>query len=133
MCYNVTKRAIICNCMHVVCFLLITVRSKLTIKELQRSKIISAIGPKWYESGIELLDADQLTRLRVINSNFSEVTRHCTEMLLYWLETHPNAIWLDLIEAMKGPGVELHKVAAMIEALFFGMFNNCTVLLSYSY
>ena len=89
--------------------------SKPTIKVLLNSKIISDIGPKWYELGIALLDDDQLTHLKNIRSNNSEVTRCCIEMLMYWLETHSNATWNDLVEALKSPCIELNNVATMVE------------------
>ena len=99
-----------------VCVNSITVYSKPTIKVLQSAKIISAIGPKWYELGIALLDEDQLMQLKTIKSNNNnEVARCCTEMLMYWLETDSNATWNDLVEALKSPGVELNSVATMVE------------------
>ena len=96
--------------------------SKPTIKVLQSAKIIAAIGPKWYELGISLLDDDQLTQLEIIKSNDSEATRRCAAMLIYWLQSHSTATWYDLVEALKAPGVELNNVATMVEALFPGVF-----------
>ena len=99
----------------IVCDFSITVYSKPTIKVLQSSKIISAIGTKWYELGIALLDDDKAEQLEIIEGNNSEITRRCTAMLKYWLETHSNATWNDLVEALKSPGVELNNVATMAE------------------
>ena len=101
-------------------FLTTTAYSKPTIKVLQHSKVIGAIGPKWYELGIGLLDDDQLRQLEIIEANNSEVTRRCTAMLMYWLESHSNATWNDLVEALKAPGVELSNVATIVEGLFTG-------------
>ena len=106
-----------------LCFLSTTVTSKPTIKALQSSKIITVIGPKWYELGIALLDDDQLTQLEIIKINDSEVTRRCTVMLIYWLQSHSTATWHDLVEALKAPGVELNNVATMVEALFPGTYH----------
>ena len=97
-----------------------TVLSKPIIKVLQHSKVISAIGPKWYELGIELLDDDQMRQLDIIETNNNEVTRRCTAMLKYWLESHPTATYQDLAKALKTPGVELHNVATTMEDLFPG-------------
>ena len=102
-----------------LCFLLTTV-SKPTIKALQSSKIINAIGPKWYELGIALLDDDQSVQLETIKANHNEATRCCTAMLIYWLQSHSTATWHDLVEALKAPGVELNNVANIVEALFPG-------------
>ena len=106
----------------VVCLFSTTVYSKPTIKVLQNSKIIAAIGPKWYELGIELLDDDKVTHLEIIKTNDSEVTRRCTAMFIYWLQSHSNATWYQLVEALKTSGVELNNVATMVEALFTGLF-----------
>ena len=82
--------------------------------------MISSIGPKWYELGIALLDNDQVKQLKIIETNNSEVTRRCAEMLMYWLESHPNATWNDLVEALQAPGVELNNVATVIVETFTG-------------
>ena len=95
-----------------------TVFSKPTLKKLQHMKVITAVGSKWYELGIELLDDDQLAQLDIIKTNNSEVTRCCAEMFLSWLRSHTTATWQDLVEALKAPGVELNDVAAMVEAQF---------------
>ena len=97
-----------------------TVHSKPTIKVLQNSKVIATIGPRWYELGIELLDDDKVTHLENIRANHNEATRCCTAMFMYWLQSHSNATWHQLIEALKSPGVELNNVATTVEALFPG-------------
>ena len=103
-----------------ICVFSITVHTRPTIKVLLRSKIISSIGIKWYELGITLLDDDQVKQLKVIESNNNEVTRRCTEMLIYWLESHSDATWNDLVEALQASGVELNNVAAMVKEIFTG-------------
>lgn len=103
-------------------FYSITVYSKPSIKDLQRSKIITSIGPKWYELGIALLDEDKLPRLDIITSNHSEAIRRCTAMFNYWLQIHPNATWHELINTLESPGVELNNVATMVEELLSGKY-----------
>ena len=95
---------------------------KLTIKVLQSSKIITTIGPKWYELGIALLDEAQLSQLDSIMSNHNEATRCCTAMLKYWLQIHPSATWHELINALRSSGVELNNVATMVEKLLPGKY-----------
>ena len=41
-------------------------------------------------------------------------------MLMYWLESHSNATWNDLVEALQAPGVELNNVATMVVETFTG-------------
>ena len=94
------------------------VSSKPTLKKLQQTKIITDVGSKWFELGIELLDEDQSTQLDIIKTNNNEVTRRCGEMFLFWLNTHPNATWQNLVDALKAPGVELNDVAAKVETHF---------------
>ena len=94
------------------------VSSKPTLKKLQQTKIITAVGSKWYELGIELLNEDQLTHLDIIKTNNHEVTRCCSEMFLFWLRSHSTATWQNLVEALKAPGVELNDVAATVETHF---------------
>ena len=61
-----------------------------------------------------------MKHLEIIETNYSEVTRRCTAMLIYWLESHSNATWDDLVEALKAPGVELNNVATMVQEIFTG-------------
>ena len=103
--------------MHPLLYVYI-VSSKPTLKKLQQTKIITAVGNKWYELGIELLDEDQLTQLDIIKTNNNEVTRCCAEMFLFWLRSHSTATWQNLVDALKAPGVELNDVAATVEAHF---------------
>ena len=101
-------------------FYSITVYSKPSIKALQRSKIITTIGPKWYELGIELLDEDQSSQLDIIISSHNEATRCCIAMFNYWLQSHTSATWHELINALRSPGVELNSVATIVEELLPG-------------
>ena len=73
--------------------------------------------------GIELLEDDQLAQLRVITANYNDVTRQCSEMFIYWLQTHPNATWHQLVAALRAPGVEMNDVAATLEGNFVGSFR----------
>ena len=93
----------------------VTVSSKPSLKKLQQLEVITAVGNKWYELGIELLDDNQLTQLDVIKNNNNEVTGRCAEMFQFWLRSHSTVTWQDLIEALKLPRVRLYDVAAMVE------------------
>ena len=99
----------------IIPFIIYVVSSKPTLKKLQQTKIITAVGTKWYQLGIELLDEDQLTQLDIINKDNNEVTRCCSEMFRFWLENHSTATWQNLVDALKALGVELNDVAAMVE------------------
>jgi len=90
------------------------------MKLLQSGSITVKVSSKWYELGIVLLNDDQLAQLRVITANYNDVTRQCSEMFIYWLQTHPNATWSQLIAALRAPGVEMMDVAAALENSFTG-------------
>jgi len=70
--------------------------------------------------GIALLKDDQLAELDNITANHSNVTRQCSAMLSYWLRSHPNATWHQLVKALRAPGVEMNDVAATLEGSFVG-------------
>ena len=61
-----------------------------------------------------------MKQLKAIESNNKEVNRQCTDMLIYWLESHSNATWSDLVQALQTPGVELNNVATMVLETFTG-------------
>ena len=98
----------------------LTGNSRPTLKLLQSGNITVKVSSKWYELGIELLDDDQLAQLRVITANYTDVTRQCSEMFIYWLQTHPNATWFQLVAALRAPGIEMNSVAATLERDFIG-------------
>ena len=41
-------------------------------------------------------------------------------MFIYWLETHPNATWYQLVAALKTPGIQMNNIAATIERDIIG-------------
>ena len=104
------------------CIFIIIATPHLSVKELQSSGIITKAANKWYELGIALLDENQLAGLDNIKSSHSETTRRCTEMFKYWLQTHTNATWYQLVDALKSCGVELNDVARMVERSYLGLF-----------
>jgi len=89
------------------------------MKELQSTGIILEVTPKWHDLGVELLDDDQVGQLKVIEKNNSgNVQNGCREMFRYWLQSHPEANWHTLVEALK----EINKItaAANLEKKFSG-------------
>ena len=94
--------------------------SRPTLKLLVIGKITVKVSSKWYELGIILLEDDQLAELDNIAVNHNDVTRRCSAMLSYWLRSHPNATWHQLVAALRAPGVEMNDVAATIERSFVG-------------
>ena len=94
--------------------------SKPTFKILQHANIITVTSLKWYELGVELLDDNQIPKLDIIKANNNDVSRCCSEMFSYWLQTHPNANWYELLAALRAPGVEMNDVAASVKRIFKG-------------
>ena len=79
--------------------------------------IIDYVAPHWYELGIQLLNEGQESRLDSIKSdNGSDSKKCCIQMFWYWLESHPEATWQDLLESLRSPALELRNTAATIEA-----------------
>jgi len=60
-----------------------TVVSKLTLRLLQKNKVITAVSAKWYQLGIVLLEDDKAHQLANIKANNNNVTDHCYEMFGY--------------------------------------------------
>ena len=88
--------------------------------------LVAKLAPKWYELGIELLEDEDVIRLTMITANHSgDKQKCCLDMLQYWMDTHPEATWHDLVTALKSPGVELAAVASAIESNFTGKTLLC--------
>ena len=82
-------------------------------------ELIPNVAPQWYELGIQLLREDQEPQLDVIKSDCgNDNKRCCIQMFWYWLKTNPKASWQQLLDALGSPALELHTVAAKIEAMF---------------
>ena len=81
---------------------------------------LAQLAPNWYELGATLLDVEQESQLRVIQTNYNDVTKCCLAMLQHWMETHPKATWNQLVAALRSPGVNLDVVASEIEKHFIG-------------
>ena len=50
-------------------------------------------------------------------NNAGNITECCTEMLELWLNRQPSAIWNQLIEVVKAPGIELKNAVSEIEGM----------------
>jgi len=76
------------------------------------------VGSKWYDLGVELLEADDVTTLDAIHSGHpSDLSACCTKMFKIWLEKQPTATWNQLIEALRQPGIELNDLATKIKQM----------------
>ena len=74
-----------------------------------------------------LLDEKDVRRLTMIEANSGgDKQRCCLAMLQYWIDTHPEATWLNLVTALKSPGVDLPAVASAMEKNFTGKTLLCT-------
>ena len=96
------------------------VSSKPTKKKVL-DHVIPNVIPKWYEIGLKLLKEEQEQHLDVIKSDHpGDNTACCTEMFWYWLRSNDDASWLQLIDALHSPAIELYTVASKLEKIFAG-------------
>ena len=105
--------------------------SRPSLKALQRY-VVPRVAKKWYSVGLELLDDDKGDYLDIIESTDNDCKDRCLKMLKYWIQTHPNAMWNHIIQALESPGVELSTVAAELKRLFTSkqcIYNICVCLL----
>ena len=99
-----------------------TAYSKPVEKDLHNF-VVCEVGEKWYELGIQLLQTGQESKLRLIKTNYrSDVKRCCIEMFSYWLRSHPEASWDQLVKALQKPALELNYLAESIQKKFAGMY-----------
>jgi len=97
--------------------------SRPTLKKLLKAQIITNVSSKWYWLGIHLLDENQAPHLETIRANNDDVTERCFALFGYWLQTHPDASWYELVVALRAPGVELNELAASVEKTFHGRYT----------
>ena len=94
--------------------------SKPTTKLLQ-NLVLPFVNDKWYRLGVELLDVEQEKELQSIESNHKyDMKNCCSKLFRYWLQTHSNANWDQLVKALRSPAVDLLVVAESVESRFTG-------------
>ena len=77
-----------------------------------------AVGSKWHDLGIELLDFDDYQKLNTIKAEHpADLIQCCNEMFELWLRKQPTASWSQLIKALKEPSVELDTLANKIKQM----------------
>ena len=82
---------------------------------------VAQLAPNWHEIGMMLLEEKYEICLSLIKAEHGSDKQRCLAMLQYWMETHSEATWHDLVTALKLPGiVELTAVASAIERNFTG-------------
>ena len=85
------------------------------------------MAPNWYEVGAMLLEVEEESQLKLIQTNHgSDAKKCCLAMLQYWMDTHPKATWHHLIDALMSPGVNLAAIASDIEKNFTGKMIQCS-------
>ena len=95
------------------------------MKMLQRH-VIHLVANKWHELGVELFDEKEEYQLNTIRSDHKrDANKCCFEMFHVWLQTHTNATWSLIVEALESPGINLQPVAAGLRELT-GKDNICT-------
>lgn len=73
-----------------------------------------------------LLHEHQETQIDMLkDNNMKDPENGCMEMFWYWLDTHRDASWQDLLKALRSPGVDLGNVATEIEQMLTGINNYC--------
>jgi len=80
--------------------------------------VIPDIADKWYDIGVELLDAKDEIVLNNIKADFVENHDKCaSEMFQLWLARKSDASWNQLIKAFRQPSIGLNALASNIEAM----------------
>ena len=81
------------------------------------------MAPRWYELGLILLNEDQESHLDLIKKDYvNNNMQCCMEMFWYWLDSHPEASWRQLIDSLKSSPLELNTVADSIESMCKGKY-----------
>ena len=88
------------------------------MKDLNKH-VIPLVATRWYDLGLELLEAKYVRNLEIIEAdNRDDVSKCCRQMFMKWLDIQTDASWSQLIQAVKS--IELNDVAASIEQFIQG-------------
>ena len=88
-----------------------------SLKYLNRH-VKKPVGRKWYDLGIDLLEADDVVQLDRIQSEHSaDFNTCCTKMFQLWLSKQPTASWNQLLDSLRQPGIELDHIAFKIKKM----------------
>ena len=109
---------------------LFSVNSRPTKKKLL-DHVVPYVSSRWYTLGVKLLREDQESHLDVIKLNHTGDNQMCCiQMFSYWLSSNTDATWKQLIEALRSPAVDLSVVAAKIEKMLIGSYNDSIMVLT---
>ncbi|XP_065886204.1 uncharacterized protein [Dysidea avara] len=93
-----------------------------TMKDLNKY-IIPLVATKWYDLGLDLLDAKHEHLLDIIEGDYKYDTQCCCrKMFSEWLRTTDTPTWDQLIVAIRT--INLNEAASKIESLFPQAANN---------
>ena len=94
--------------------------------------VVPNVHHKWYNLGVQLFDdKDVMKVLQTIECDYrGDVEACCNKMFERWLELVSHASWAQLIDGLKAPNVQLHKLAddlliKLSKCLFHG---NCSII-----
>ena len=118
-----------------VCMLIIVGHQLPSLKYLNRHvRQLVVASFKWYDLGIDLLEAGDVEELDIISRN-PDIKTCCTKMFQLWLrKQRPTASWNQLINSLRQPGIELNHLATEIEQMLLqpkptGMFCHRKLLI----
>lgn len=64
------------------------------------------------------MSEDQESHLDAIRAEYGNDNKQCCiQMFWFWLRTHPEATWQQLLDSVKARALELNAVAAKIEGI----------------
>ena len=85
----------------------------------------NGVGKKWFDLGLQLLDAeDEETLSKIETDNCRDTDKCVTEMFRLWKRRKSDACWDQLIKALKKPSINLDVLAESIQNLLLpeGMY-----------
>ena len=107
-------------CHNLLCIIAL---SKPSMQKLCRY-VVNKVASMWEFLGYALLDENQSAQIENIKTNDKDNEKCCVEMFNWWLRTHPNINWHDLVKALNT--ANLQTVAADLEKMFIGMYGSIT-------
>ena len=78
--------------------------------------VVGSVAKNWKVLGAQLLRSTQTHELDIIAINYpQDVVGCCKCVLEKWLESSVDATWIQLIKALRRPGVQLNYFASELE------------------
>ena len=79
--------------------------------------VVPYVHHKWYNLGLQLLDADDQIFLLTLKTQYQDSSDRCREIFIRWLDVKKEPTWENILEGLIAKSVNLQNVARRVKKM----------------